>query len=212
MSVLAAFDAHYARMPLVAILRGVRPDEVVEIGEALVDVGFGLIETPLNSPEPLESIARLSRALDGRALVGAGTVRRAAEVDAVAAAGGTLIVSPHADTVVIARAAALGLVSMPGFATPTEAFAALDAGASALKYFPAEAGGPVALKAMTTVLPKDARLLPVGGVTPDSLAGWRAAGANGAGLGSALYRPGMAAAEVAERGRAFVEAWRATTR
>lgn len=200
------FDAAFAQAPLVAILRGVRPDEVEAIGEALVDAGFTLIEVPLNSPEPLDSIARLARRLEGRAVIGAGTVLRTEDVAAVEAAGGTLIIAPNADTRVIAAAAARGLVAMPGIATPTEAFAALGAGAVALKLFPAEAASPAVLKAMRAVLPAGTRVLPVGGITPDVLGPWRAAGAAGFGLGSALYAPGMSADEVGERARGFVAA------
>jgi 2-dehydro-3-deoxyphosphogalactonate aldolase len=206
MTHIAAFDAAFARCPLVAILRGVRPDEVESIGEALVDAGFAIIEVPLNSPDPLDSIARLARALGGRAVVGAGTVLRVADVAAVEQAGGTLIISPNANTQVIAAAAARGLVSLPGIATPTEAFAALEAGATALKLFPAEAASPAVLKAMRAVLPRDARVLPVGGITPEGMTPWRTAGAAGFGLGSALYAPGLSAPEVATRARAFIAA------
>ncbi|KQM63282.1 2-dehydro-3-deoxy-6-phosphogalactonate aldolase [Sphingomonas sp. Leaf17] len=200
------FDAAFARCPLVAILRGVKPDEVVAIGEALVDAGFTIIEVPMNSPQPLDSIARLAKALAGRAVIGAGTVLRVEDVDAVGAAGGTLIISPNANTAVIAAAAARGYVAMPGIATPTEAFAALEAGAAALKLFPAEAASPVVLKAMRAVLPKDTRVLPVGGVNVDGMGPWLAVGAAGFGLGSALYAPGMTAADVGARAKAFVAA------
>ena len=201
---LAAFDAAFARCPLVAILRGVRPDEVEAIGDSLVDAGFTLIEVPLNSPDPFDSIARLARRLGGRAVVGAGTVLRPADVPAVQDAGGTIVISPNANPAVISGSTAAGLVSLPGVSTPTEALAALDAGAHALKLFPAEGNSPVVLKAMLAVLPRDVRVLPVGGVSPDLLAPWMAAGAAGFGLGSALYKPGMAAAEVGERAAAFI--------
>lgn len=206
MSHVAAFDAAFAACPLVAILRGVTPDAVVGVGEALVDAGFTLIEVPLNSPDPLTSIARLAGAMAGRAQIGAGTVLREAEVAAVRAAGGTMVISPNANPGVIAATAAAGMVSLPGIATPTEAFAALDAGATALKLFPAEGASPAVLKAMRAVLPKGARVLPVGGITPQGMAPWRAAGAAGFGLGSALYQPGIDAAEVGRRARAFVAA------
>lgn len=206
MSPVAAFDAAFAACPLVAILRGVTPDAVVDVGEALVDAGFTLIEVPLNSPDPLTSIARLADALAGRAQIGAGTVLRAAEVAAVRAAGGTMVISPNANPGVIAATAAAGMVSLPGIATPTEAFAALDAGATALKLFPAEGASPAVLKAMRAVLPKATRVLPVGGITPEGMAPWRAAGAAGFGLGSALYQPGIDAAEVGRRAQAFVAA------
>ena len=206
MTHIAAFDAAFARCPLIAILRGVKPDEVEAIGEALVESGFTLIEVPLNSPDPLESIRRLADRLEGRAVIGAGTVLTTADVAAVAEAGGTMIISPNTNVDVIAATARSGLVSLPGFATPSEAFAALSAGAAALKLFPAEAASPAVLKAFGAVVPAGTRLLPVGGIAPDTMAPWQAAGAAGFGLGSALYRPGLAASEVAERARAFVAA------
>ncbi|MBB4099178.1 2-dehydro-3-deoxy-6-phosphogalactonate aldolase [Sphingomonas kyeonggiensis] len=206
MSHIAAFDTAFARCPLVAILRGVKPDEVEEIGEALVSAGFTLIEVPMNSPDPLDSIARLAKRFEGRAVIGAGTVLREAQVAEVEAVGGTMIISPNANLKVIAASAARGLVSLPGIFTMSEAFAALDTGATALKLFPAEAASPNVLKAMRAVLPKDARVLPVGGIAPDTMAPWRAAGAPGFGLGSALYKPGMTAAEVGANARAFVAA------
>lgn len=209
MSHIAAFDAAFEQLPLVAILRGLRPAEAEQVGEALVAAGFRLIEVPMNSPEPLDSIARLARTLAGRAVVGAGTVLTIDAVADVAAAGGTMIISPNANTRVIAETAARGLVSLPGIATPTEAFAALEAGATALKLFPAEGASPAVLKAMRAVLPPATRLLPVGGVAPDNMARWVAAGAAGFGLGSALYKPGMSADEVAENARAFVAGYRA---
>ncbi len=208
MSTSMGFADAMAALPLVAILRGVKPDEAVAIGEALVAESFRLIEVPLNSPEPLESIRRLAKALAGRAIVGAGTALSTANVDGVADAGGTLIVMPHTDVQVIARAKARGLIAMPGFATPSEAFAALNAGADALKLFPAEANPPAVLKAMKAVLPKTVAVLPVGGIAPESMAAYVAAGAGGFGLGSALYKPGATAAEVAARARAFVAAWK----
>ncbi|SFP79465.1 2-dehydro-3-deoxy-6-phosphogalactonate aldolase [Sphingomonas rubra] len=206
------FDEAFAHFPLVAILRGVRPDEVEAIGEELVAAGFTILEVPMNSPEPLESVERLARSLAGRAVVGAGTVLRVEDVAAVAAAGGTVIIAPNADTDVIAAAAAAGLVALPGIATPTEAFAALAAGAAALKLFPAEAASPAVLKAMRAVLPQGTRILPVGGIAPDTMAPWQEAGAAGFGLGSALYKPGMTAAEVGERARAFAAALGDTAR
>ncbi|MGH6884488.1 MAG: 2-dehydro-3-deoxy-6-phosphogalactonate aldolase [Geminicoccales bacterium] len=206
MSRIAEFDAALRRCPLIAILRGVRPGEVAGIGEALVEAGFGLIEVPLNSPDPLDSIARLAGALAGRAVIGAGTVLRETDVAAVQAAGGTMIISPNTDLDVIAAAARAGLVSLPGVATPSEAFAALDAGASALKLFPAESSSPAVLKAMRAVLPGGVRILPVGGITPENLAPWLHAGAAGFGLGSALYAPGFTAGEVAVRAHKFIAA------
>ncbi len=209
MSHLTDFDAAFAALPLIAILRGIRPDEAEAVGEALVAAGFTIIEVPLNSPDPLDSIARLARRLAGRAVIGAGTVLHAQDVGAVAQAGGTLVIAPNADPRVIGAAVAQGLVALPGIATPTEAFAALDAGAAALKLFPAEAAGPAVLKAMRAVLPPGTRVLPVGGIVPEVLAAWRAAGAAGFGLGSALYAPGMAAEEVGRRAARFVAALRA---
>jgi 2-dehydro-3-deoxyphosphogalactonate aldolase len=206
MSHIAAFDQAFAACPLVAILRGLRPDEAEDVGEALVAAGFTLIEVPLNSPDPLESIARLARRMAGRAVIGAGTVLREADVAAVRGAGGTMIISPNANPAVIAASAAAGLVSLPGIVTPSEAFAALDAGATALKLFPAEGSSPAVLKAMRAVLPKAVRVLPVGGIGTGNIAPWLDAGAAGFGLGSALYAPGLSAAEVGERARAFVAA------
>jgi 2-dehydro-3-deoxyphosphogalactonate aldolase len=197
-----------APMPLVAILRGVRPAEAAGIGQALIEAGFVAIEVPLNSPEPLASIECLARAFGERVLIGAGTVLRAAAVSDVAAAGGRLIVMPHGDPAIIRAAKAQGLVCMPGVATPTEAFAALQAGADALKLFPAEAMPPDVVKAWRAVLPKDVWLLLVGGITPEAMASYRAAGAAGFGLGSALYRSGMGATDVARSAQAFAEAWR----
>lgn len=206
MTHVASFDAAFVRCPLIAILRGVRPDEVEAIGEALVEAGFTLIEVPLNSPDPLASIARLAERLKGRAVIGAGTVLTAENVAAVAAAGGTMIISPNTNVEVIAATAKAGLVSLPGFATPSDAFAALGAGATALKLFPAEGASPTVLKAMSAVVPAGTRLLPVGGIAPDNMDPWLTAGAAGFGLGSALYRPGMSAAEVALRARDFISA------
>lgn len=203
------FDEAFAKLPLVAILRGVRGHEVEAIGEALVDAGFTLIEVPMNSPEPLDSIARLARRMGDRAVVGAGTVLSAQVVDQVQAAGGALVISPNMNPAVIARAAAAGLPALPGIATPTEAFAALEAGAVALKLFPAEGSSPGILKAMRAVLPPATRVLPVGGVSPDTMIPWVAAGAAGFGLGSALYKPGQDAATVGAAARAFVAAWAA---
>lgn len=203
------FEQAMAALPLIAILRGVRPEEAAPIGGALADAGFTLIEVPLNSPEPFRSIEILAQALGQRALVGAGTVLRAADTARIAAVGGSLCVMPHGDPVVIAAAKEAGLACLPGVATPTEAFAALAAGADGLKLFPAEALPPSVLKAWTAVLPTGTRLCPVGGIEPATMAAYVAAGAAGFGLGSALYKPGMAVAEVAQRARAFVAAWRA---
>jgi 2-dehydro-3-deoxyphosphogalactonate aldolase len=206
MTHVAAFDAAFARCPLIAILRGVKPDEVEAIGEALVEAGFTLIDVPLNSPDPLDCIGRRADRLKGCAVVGAGTVLTTADVAAVAGVGGTMIISPNTNVEVVAAAAGAGLVSLPGFATPSEAFAALAAGATALKLFPAEAASPTVLKALGAVVPAGTRLLPVGGIAPDNMTPWLAAGAAGFGLGSALYKPGMAASEVGDRARAFLAA------
>jgi 2-dehydro-3-deoxyphosphogalactonate aldolase len=201
-------DPHFSALPLIAILRGVTPSEAVAIGEAILDAGFRVIEVPLNSPEPLESIRRLAAAVDDRARIGAGTVLTVRQVHDVAAAGGTLIVSPNANPDVIRATKAAGLWSGPGVATPTEGFAALDAGADMLKLFPAEQLGPSVVKAWRAVLPRDVPLVPVGGVSPANMREFVAAGANGFGLGSALYKPGMSAAEVRRTADAFVAAWR----
>ncbi|HEX7842033.1 MAG TPA: 2-dehydro-3-deoxy-6-phosphogalactonate aldolase [Kofleriaceae bacterium] len=197
------------RTGLIAILRGIGHMEVAEIGAALFAAGFRIIEVPLGSSDALESIRILRAGLPGDCLVGAGTVLSRAQVEDVRRAGGGLIVMPHSDPEVIRAARAAHLAVVPGVATPTEAIAALAAGANALKMFPAEFLGPVVLRAWRAVLPGDTPLVPVGGITPEKLAGYVAAGATGAGLGSALYHPGASASDVAERAAAFVEAWRA---
>ncbi|KAA2212125.1 2-dehydro-3-deoxy-6-phosphogalactonate aldolase [Teichococcus oryzae] len=202
-------EAAFARLPLVAILRGLPPGDAEPIASALYEAGFRLIEVPLNSPEPFQSIAAIRRLLPQDALVGAGTVLRPEDVDRLAAIGAELVVMPHADAAVIRAAAQAGLLCVPGVATPTEAFAALAAGAAALKIFPAEMVGPPVVKALLAVLPRGTRLLPVGGIAPDGMAPFRAAGAAGFGLGSALYKPGMSAMEVAGRARDFTAAWAA---
>lgn len=196
-------------LPLVAILRGLTPEEAVDVGEALLEAGFTCLEVPLNSPRPLESIRLLRDALGDRALVGAGTVLTPQAVREVVEAGGQLIISPNADPEVIRETVAVDALSMPGVFTATEAFAALKAGARVLKLFPSEIAGPAGLKALRAVLPAGQRLYAVGGVTPETLATWRAAGASGFGIGGALFKPGMTAAEVGARATAFVAAWRA---
>ncbi|WP_158742893.1 2-dehydro-3-deoxy-6-phosphogalactonate aldolase [Acidisphaera sp. L21] len=196
------------RFPLVAILRGVTPEEVVPIGQALVAAGFAVIEVPLNSPDPIESIRRLAAAMGADILVGAGTVTEVERVAEIHAAGGRLVVMPHSDPVIVRAAKAAGMVCAPGVATPTEGYAALKNGADALKLFPAEAMPPSVLKAWRSVFPKQTAFLPVGGITPTTMAEYVAAGAAGFGLGSALYKPGFTAAEVATRAAAFAEAWR----
>jgi 2-dehydro-3-deoxyphosphogalactonate aldolase len=205
---LAAFDAAAADLPLIAILRGVTPDEVVACGEALIGAGFRLIEVPLNSPQALTSIERLARSAGAHAVIGAGTVLKSGDVAAIRNAGGEMIISPNANAAVIEATASAGLVSLPGIATPTEAFAALDAGATALKLFPAEASSPAVLRAMRAVLPPATRLYPVGGIAPSAMVEWLRAGAAGFGLGSALHRPGLKADQVGHRAREFVDAYR----
>ncbi|WP_439472284.1 2-dehydro-3-deoxy-6-phosphogalactonate aldolase [Brevundimonas sp.] len=197
-------------LPLVAILRGLTPEEAVGVGEALLGAGFTCLEVPLNSPRPLESVRLLREALGDRAVVGAGTVLTPEAVRDVVAAKGQIIISPNADADVIRETVAVGALSMPGVFTATEAFAALKAGAQVLKLFPSEIAGPAGLRALRAVLPSDQRLYAVGGVTPDNLTSWRAAGASGFGIGGALFKPGMTADEVGERARAFVTAWNAT--
>ncbi|MBM6595638.1 2-dehydro-3-deoxy-6-phosphogalactonate aldolase [Microvirga pudoricolor] len=198
-----------ASLPLVAILRGLRPDEAEAVGSALVEAGFRIIEVPLNSPEPFRSIETLSRTLPKDVLVGAGTVLSPADVDGVRDVGGRLVVMPHGDTEVIRRAKELRMVCTPGVATPTEAFAALKAGADAIKIFPAEAVPPAVVKAWRAVLPKGTIVLPVGGIKPETMKSYVDAGADGFGLGSALFAPGMAVADISRNARAFSEAWQA---
>lgn len=206
MTPLERFTRHLAACPLVAIVRGIRPDEADAVGEALVEAGIRIIEVPLNSPDPLDTIARLSARFGDRATIGAGTVLDPDDVARIADVGGRIIVSPHADPAVIAATVAAGLVSAPGYFTPTEAFAALKAGAHALKLFPAEAAGPSVLKAQRAVLPRHVPILMVGGITPDNMRDYLAAGADGFGLGSGLYSPGRSATDVAERARSYVAA------
>lgn len=204
------FDAAFAALPLVAILRGVKPDEVEPIAMALYEAGFRLIEVPLNSPNALDSIARLARCLPADAVMGAGTVLSPDAADKVKDAGGQLIVMPHSDTRVIEHVKQIqGLLCIPGAATPTEAFACVEAGADAVKLFPAELLTPAVVKAMRAVLPPTLKLLPVGGIAPTTMAAYRVAGASGFGLGGALYAPGMNATQVKERAEAFVTAWTA---
>jgi 2-dehydro-3-deoxyphosphogalactonate aldolase len=203
------FDAAFSSLPLVAILRGLTPAEAAPMAGALYEAGFRLIEVPLNSPQPFDSIATIRRLLPQDALVGAGTVLATADVGRLADLGAELVVMPHADTAVISAAARAGLICTPGVATPTEAFAALAAGAAALKIFPAELVGPGVIKAMLAVLPKGTRLLPVGGITPDTMTPFLEAGVAGFGLGSALFKPGMSVDDVAARARRFAQAWSA---
>jgi 2-dehydro-3-deoxyphosphogalactonate aldolase len=193
-----------ARCPLVAILRGVRPGEAEAIGEALAEAGIAIVEVPLNSPEPLVSIARLARRFGEALLIGAGTVMTVDEVGRIADAGGRIVVTPHAAAGVVREAKARGMLACPGMFTPTEAFAALDAGADALKLFPAEAASPSVLRSMRAVLPAGTAVLPVGGIGPDNMGPWLAAGAAGFGIGSSIYKPGDTASVVAGKARALL--------
>ena len=192
--------------PLVAIIRGVTPADVESIGEAIFDAGIRIIEVPLNSPEPLDSIERLAAKFGDRALIGGGTVLRWSEVHEIKTAGGRLIVSPNTKVEVIAETVKSRLVSCPGYFTPSEAFAALAAGASGLKFFPAEGASPAVLKAQRAVLPRDLPVIVVGGVQPDMMQPWIEAGATGFGLGSGLYKPGRSAEETAQRAQAYLAA------
>ncbi|MFL6673074.1 MAG: 2-dehydro-3-deoxy-6-phosphogalactonate aldolase [Massilia sp.] len=193
--------------PLVAILRGLPPADAPSIGATLFAAGFRLLEVPLNRPGALEAIAALARIAPEGALVGGGTILSPADVDAVKAAGGRMFVSPHCDQELIRYAHAAGMLCLPGVATPSEAFAALRAGAHGLKLFPAESIGYAGLRALKTVLPPGTAVWPVGGVRPEHMGEWVAAGATGFGIGSALYQPGMAAADLAPVARRYIEAW-----
>lgn len=195
---------------LIAILRGVQPHEVAAIGLKLYEAGFRIIEVPLNSPEPFDSIRTLRNALPADCVIGAGTVLSTDQVAAVKRAGGEIIVMPHSDPAVISAAKQAGLACAPGVATVTEAFAALAAGADVLKMFPAEQLGPSVVKAWRAVISREVALLPVGGITPENLATFISAGASGFGLGSALYKPGLSAEQVGRNANQFVAAWRAT--
>jgi 2-dehydro-3-deoxyphosphogalactonate aldolase len=196
-----------AKNGLIAILRGLRPEEAASIGEVLYQAGFRVIEVPLNSPEPYDSIRILRATLPADCLIGAGTVLTPEQVGLVKEAGGQVIVMPHSDPKVLRAAKAAGLYLSPGVATPTEAFAALAEGADVLKLFPAEQMGPAVVKAFLAVLPAGTALIPVGGITPDNMQVFIDAGVSGFGLGSGLFKPGMSAAEVAERAEAYMSAW-----
>ncbi|WP_111413954.1 2-dehydro-3-deoxy-6-phosphogalactonate aldolase [Billgrantia lactosivorans] len=196
-------------LPLIGILRGITPDDAVAVGEAVLAAGIATLEVPLNSPEPLASIRRLAEALGDRALVGAGTVLHPNQVSEVHAAGGRLVVSPNCRPAVIEATRRLDMHSWPGVLTPSEAFDALEAGATGLKLFPAVQVGIAGMQALRAVLPDGSRLFAVGGIGVGDFAAWRAAGVDGAGLGSALYRPGQSPAQVGEQARALVAAWRA---
>jgi 2-dehydro-3-deoxyphosphogalactonate aldolase len=206
-SLVDRFEAARSKLPLVAVLRGIRPEEAEAIGLGLYNTGFRLIEVPLNSPDPFTSIATFRRILPKEVQVGAGTVLSVGQVAQLKACGGELIFMPHSNTDVIRAAKNAGLLCIPGVATPTEAFSALAAGADALKLFPGEMITPKVLKSIRAVLPKGTLLLPFGGITPDTMKPYLEAGAGAFGLGSALYKPGMTCEQVVDRARGFVEAW-----
>ena len=204
MSAKELFDRYLDECPLIAIIRGVRPDEAEAIGDALYEGSIRIIEVPMNSPEPLKSIELLAKKFGERTLIGAGTVTDPIDVARVRDAGGRLIVAPNTDVAVISAAASADMVSNPGYFTPSEAFAALEAGATALKLFPAEGASPAVLKAQLAVLPKDVTVLIVGGIKPDNMRPWLDVGAKGFGLGSGLYKPGQSATETVEKARAYI--------
>ena len=206
MSANELLHRYFDECPLVAIIRGVTPDETEATGDAVFEAGIRIIEVPLNSPCPIDSIGKLAAKFGDRMLVGGGTVLEPAQVGAVQAAGGRLIVSPNTNVTVIAAAVAAEMVSLPGYFTPSEAFAALRAGATALKLFPAEGASPAVLKAQRAVLPDDVPVLAVGGIKPHNMGPWLDAGADGFGLGGGLYRPGQSADETARKARAYVAA------
>lgn len=206
MSHVETFRARLRACPLIAIVRGIVPDEAEAVGAALIEAGIRIIEVPLNSPQPFDSIARLAKRFGGDATIGAGTVLDAADVARVQNAGGVLTVSPNTSLPVIAATVAAGMVAAPGFFTPSEAFAALATGAHALKLFPAEAATPAVVKALLAVLPKGTDIIIVGGVAPETMSPWTAVGATGFGLGSGLFKPGLSAAEVGKRARNYVGA------
>jgi 2-dehydro-3-deoxyphosphogalactonate aldolase len=195
-------------LPLIAILRGITPDEAAPVADALCRAGLKCLEAPLNSPSAFESIRRMREAVGERALVGAGTVLTVDAVAAAAAAGAQIVIAPNTDEAVIGAAKQAGMIALPGFFSPSEAFRAVDAGADGLKLFPAEAAGPSVLKAIKAVLPPDIPVFPVGGATPEVMRSYREAGAAGFGVGSAIYRPGLTAQEAYERALMFVQAWR----
>ncbi len=203
-----AFRGALDQLPLVAILRGITPAEAEAVGASLVEAGFRIIEVPLTSPDPFKSIEILARRFGQTAIIGAGTVRTEAQLDTLARTGALLMVTPHGDGALIAAAKQRGLAAMPGVVTPTEGFAALDAGADALKIFPADAVSPTILRSWRTVFPAEIALCPTGGITPQGMAAYVAAGAGGFGIGTQLYRPGSTAAEVGERAQEYVATWR----
>jgi 2-dehydro-3-deoxyphosphogalactonate aldolase len=205
MSARELLNRYLRECPLVAITRGVSPDEAEAIGDAIYEGGIRIIEVPLNSPDPLNSIERLAKRFGDQMLVGAGTVLDRADVARVSRAGGRIIVSPDTNVDVISATASAGLVASPGYFTPSEALAAIRAGATALKLFPAEAATPAVLKAQLAVIPKEVPIMVVGGVKPDSMRPWLDAGATGFGLGGGLYRPGQSPAETLDKARAYVQ-------
>ena len=198
------FQKYLDECPLIAIIRGISPDDAEAIGHAIYESGIRIIEVPLNSPDPLKSIEKLAKKLGEDALIGAGTVLNPRQVAEVQNAGGRIIVSPDTNIEVIAASAKAGLVSSPGYFTPSEAFAAIRAGATALKLFPAEAASPAVLRAHLAVIPREVPIMIVGGVKPDNMRPWKDAGAAGFGLGSGLYRPGQSAGETLDRARCYV--------
>ncbi|MCW6510811.1 2-dehydro-3-deoxy-6-phosphogalactonate aldolase [Lichenifustis flavocetrariae] len=202
------YEEDFATMPIVAILRGLVPKEAIAVGTVLVNAGIRILEVPLNSPEPFESIGLLAKAFGGHATVGAGTVLRAEDVARVHDVGGQVIISPNCNVEVIRHTRAAGMISLPGCLTPTEAFAALDAGAHAVKLFPGELVTPSVAKAMAAVLPKGTRLLVVGGVSSGTIKDWNGSVVHGFGIGSSLFKPGMTADEVGKNAEALVGAVR----
>ena len=205
MSARDVLHRYLDQCPLVAILRGVTPAEAEAIGDAIFEAGIRIIEVPLNSPDPLASIVQLAKKFGDRALVGAGTVLKAEDVARVRDAGGQLIVSPDTNPEIIAATASAGLISSPGYFTPSEAFTAIRAGATALKLFPAEAASPAVLKAQRAVIPRDVPVLAVGGIKPDNMRPWIDVGASGFGLGGGLYQPGQSPEETLAKAKAYVE-------
>lgn len=194
------------KMPLVAVLRHIKPEEAIEIGQVLIDAGFLCLEVPMNSPNPCESIRLMAEAFGDKALIGAGTVVTVEQVQQVADAGGKIIIMPHTDIDIVKQSKALGLTCVPGISTPSEAYAAINAGADAIKLFPAEGNPPAVLKAMRAILPKELPVIPTGGITPEKMADYMKVGATGFGLGSALYKPGDSADVVRKKANGFVVA------
>jgi len=206
-SLKAQWDDALATLPLVAILRGLRPDEALGVGEMLLRAGFKVLEVPLNSPDPFDSIAAMAAAFKGRAIVGAGTVLKVADVERLDEVGGQICISPNANADVIRAAKAVGLISFPAFFTATEAFAAIDAGADALKLFPAELAGPKGLKALKAVFPKTMPVFPVGGISADNMIDYIEVGAKGFGIGTSVFKPGDTPEIVYKKAKAFTDAW-----